>query len=544
MIALRAGGAETPRETLNRLNTLRLNTRAVYTITTKDRVELREGDVSISFQEGKLSFYEAFDGKVTGFVYSGLGHVVALPRNSVEKQQVALFLKTPVLDQEFVSGYFRFTDDAGDRMMEEMKRAGIEAKEDVAFVGRWSEQVQRLNPSHSLRILLGRYYAEPKPFFHAGIDGVLTGPFDIVVDDSREENFFMGQPRSVGGNSYYDVWCSYALPGRAALGSGFTAPHYQIETTIHADNSLEGDTQVEFRATEHPPRVLVVALARALKVESVTGEDGKALAFFQNEGITERRLRKDGDDLLCVFFDEGKKAGEKFTLRFRYHGNVIADAGNGVLFVGSRESWYPHYGDAGSFAMYDMTMRWPRRLLLVATGEKSETKEEGEYRSAHWKTSTPVPEAGFNLGEYATTSVVSATRSVDVYANKQLEESVRERLARATPPPTIGTGIHGVTGEALAAEAAQANDGVYGESDGGVEADRARSGFVDYLLRGIQRAISVPAFGGVADTGGVRTGLAGIAVCVDAVVFTAGGAGEGGADFGGTGTFSRCGAVP
>ena len=94
-------------------------------------------------------------------------------------------------------------------------------------------------------------------------------------------------------------------------------------------------------------------------------------------------------------------------LHFHYHGNVIEDAGNGVLFVGARESWYPHLGDPAEFAAYDLAIRWPRKLRLVATGSKLNEHEEGEFRIGHWKTEKPTAVAGFNLGEYASSSVTS-----------------------------------------------------------------------------------------------------------------------------------------
>src|SRR5207249_11014867 len=85
-------------------------------------------------------------------------------------------------------------------------------------------------------------------------------------------------------------------------------------------------------------------------------------------------------------------------LQFHYRGSVIKDAGNGVLFVGARESWYPHLGDPSDFATYDLIIRWPRRLRLVATGLKLDEHEEGEFRVGHWRTEKPVAVAGFNLG--------------------------------------------------------------------------------------------------------------------------------------------------
>ena len=49
---------------------------------------------------------------------------------------------------------------------------------------------------------------------------------------------------------------------------------------------------------------------------------------------------------------------------------------------------------------------------------------------AHWKSNLPVAEAGFNLGEYAFTSMPSGNHTVEVYANKLLEQAILSRLQR------------------------------------------------------------------------------------------------------------------
>jgi len=64
---------------------------------------------------------------------------------------------------------------------------------------------------------------------------------------------------------------------------------------------------------------------------------------------------------------------------------------NGVYFVGARESWYPHLGDASDFSLYEMTMRWPRRLRLAATGTKLDEKEDVTFTSATGKPIRPQP---------------------------------------------------------------------------------------------------------------------------------------------------------
>ena len=194
--ALRAGDSS-PRDTLASLNALRLDSSHVYTISSADRIEIRKGDMVLSFERGKLAFYQPYEGHVTGFVFSGIGHALALPRDPAEKQQLARFLGAPVLDEQFVSIYARFTDDTADDLFAQLKRDALEPASDDAYASLWLPQLERLNPTHSLRILFEKYTSDPRHFFHAGIDGVLTGPFDVLLDDTRQENFMLGQPRTV-----------------------------------------------------------------------------------------------------------------------------------------------------------------------------------------------------------------------------------------------------------------------------------------------------------------------------------------------------------
>ena len=422
-----------PRELLNALNALGLDAHQVYTVSAADRIELRQADLVLTFEEGKLAFFEPFEGRVTGVVFSGLGHALALPRDPVEKQQMARFLGTPVLDQQFVSIYMRFTDDTAQDLLAQLNRAGLQPASDPSFTELWVPQVTRLNPTHSLRIVVERFSSSPRHFFHAGVDGVVTGPFDILMDQMRRENFVLGQPRFVNKIAYFDVWTSYSLGGSAPPVLPFEALRYHINTTIHDDTSLEGDTAVDFRAVSGGESILFIQLARVLKVEGIALGSGESLTYFQNEGLTEQELRSRGDDTLCIFLPSPPKTGETFTLRIRYRGNVIENVGNDVLFVSARESWYPHYGDTSQFAFYDLNMRWPKRLRLVGTGEKSDERDDGDFRSAHWKTSLPVPQAGFNLGEYSVASISSENRTIEVYANRQLENALLARLGNSTP---------------------------------------------------------------------------------------------------------------
>lgn len=441
-----ASGTDTsPRQLYDSLNALRVDPAAVYTIDPANRIELRRGDAKLSFDDGMIAFFAPLDGRVSGAVFAGRGHALALPRSTVEKQQMAVFLGSPVLDQDFISAYLRFTDDSAGELLQQLKIAGVTPRSDAGFAALWESRLARFNPSFSLRILFETLSQHPRHFFSAGLEGITTGNFDVLLDFMRTEQMLFGQPRTAGGASFYDVWASYSLPGTSPPPVVFRAIQYAIEASVLNNISLDATAAVHVRAESPGERLLIFQLSRALDLVSVTNERGESLVFFQNEGMSlpERSVR--GSDYLQVILPEAPPPGRDFTLHFRYRGNVIRDAGNGVLFVGARESWYPHLGDAADFADYDLKMRWPRHLRLAATGVKIEEHEDGEFRSGHWQTERPVSVAGFNLGEYASASVVSEKRTVEVYANHQLEESLRSHLAQAPteilPPlsPSIAT---------------------------------------------------------------------------------------------------------
>jgi len=434
---------KTPRELYDQLNALRVDPSTLYQIEATNRIELRRGDVQLSFEQGKLAFFQLFEGRVTGAVFFGRGHALAMPRDIVEKQQMAHFLGAPILDQDFTSACLRFTDGTAADLLRQLTEAGVPPQQNStsAFAAHWDGLLATLNPSQSLRILFDSLSETSKPYFFASIDGVASGPFDVILDPLRRESLLLGQQKLNAGRTFYDVWASYHVPDFTFPAVAFRALRYSIDTSILANNSLEAKTDVRFRAETGGERLLPLQFSHMLNIDEVTSEQGEPLTFFQNEGMTLRERSTRGNDFLYVVLPTAPARGAEFSLRFRYRGNIIEDAGNGVLYVGARESWYPHFGDAADFADYELTIRWPRRLRLVATGSKLDEHDDGEVRIGHWRTEKPVSVAGFNLGDYAFASLAAGSHSVDVYANRTLEQALNSRLGPPTfdasrmPPP-------------------------------------------------------------------------------------------------------------
>src|ERR1700730_11701901 len=276
LIAPQVCSAEkTAREIYDHLNALRVDSAATYEIDSANRIALRRGDVELSFEQGKLAFLQPFEGRVTGAVFLGRGHILAAPRDPVEKQQVAHFLGAPVLDQDFTSACLRFTDDTSADLLRQLSAAAVSPQQDSAFAARWDSLLATLNPGQSLRVLFESLSQTPRPYFLGSIDGVTTGPFDVILDPLRPESFLLGQTKKNAGRAFYDVWASYRAPATTAPAVPFHALHYSIHTSILANNSLEAKTEVRFRTESSGERGLPLQLSRMLNIDEVSGENGE-----------------------------------------------------------------------------------------------------------------------------------------------------------------------------------------------------------------------------------------------------------------------------
>jgi Peptidase family M1 domain len=426
-----AASAKSPREIYQALNGVRVDPAQVFSVS---GLRLRRDTISMTFSEGTIGFLQAYDGRVTGAVFSGIGHVSANLRDPAEKKSLAHFLGVPLLEHNFSGAYMRFDDGTAEELREQLRRddAGPKNPESpesiAAFVEAWNKPLPNLNPEQSSRLLMDWVAETPAPYFYAEVIDDQWGAYDILVDSRRSDNVMIGQERWASGKRFYDVWASYQSADAPAP-PAFAPISYSITTTIQADHTVEGTTAIELRAERGGERGVTLELSRFLTVESVQDADGQALDFFQNEAVPKDQIAERGSDLVLLFLPEQAQAGGAYRLRVTYRGNVISDAGNGILFVGDRGSWYPHIGGMGQFAAYDTTFRWPRKLQLVATGEKIEEHEEGDFRVGHWRSEQRIAIAGFNLGQYRIENMQTSDGiKIEVAASAALENDIADRL--------------------------------------------------------------------------------------------------------------------
>jgi len=430
-----------PRQLLQQLDAVSLDPTQVYSLR---HAEVTRDGLKFYFDRGFVGFFTPVAGEITGAVFSGDGEVLLVPPNAAERQSLAQFTQTGILEERFVSLYLRFTDQTARELKARAERPDPEDPEQPGdFAFNWAPVVRNLAPQVSLRVLEDLLGARDRPYFYARVGGVNLGTFEAIDDARAPEAVAIAAASQVAGKWYANVWCSFSSRAAEARASDpawrdIVVRSYKIDTRIDSDNSLEGRAQLEIESRSDSERLFWFELSRSLKISEVKDGQGRSVAFFQNPSLEESEAAERGNDLVMVALPSSHPVGERYRLDFTYRGNVIGNAGNGVLFVGAHGSWYPNRGSAPQ-AQYDLTFRYPDRLSLVATGRLvTEDSLEG-WKNSHWVSDGTFPVAGFNLGAYDTVTRKVGSTTIGVYAARGAESSLEQRNATHQPPERIVT---------------------------------------------------------------------------------------------------------
>ncbi len=346
-----------------------------------------------------------------------------------------------MLEEKFSSAYLRFNDDTAREL-----QPFLRPPEDAAdFVARNDGKARTLAEMDAMRLCISFTSApaaaapgEPPPLsdrlLHVRVAGDHYGVFDVFFDTRSPEQVVVGNASSHEDQVYYDLWMSFPMrslrktPLSDTRFGGPTGPmwtprmlsiaKYTISGAIDSSRNLAADATLDVDVKEGGSRIVLFELSRYLQVKQVEYE-GKPLEFIQNEAVQGSELSRRGNDTIAVVFPAPLLPGAHFPLRFTYAGSVLSDAGGGLLYVGARGTWYPNRGIA--MANYDLTFRFPQPWSLIATGKRVSLEREGDGFVGHWISEQPIPIAGFNLGEYVSSTAKSGQVEVDAYAARASE---------------------------------------------------------------------------------------------------------------------------
>lgn len=415
---------------------------------------LDRSPVHITLEDGTIGFTQDVMGRITGAFFEGEGEVLVTPANQVERKSMSLFTGMAILEEHFATAYFRFNDEAAEELRPNLRV--MEKRQE--FVDRWNTTAKNLANADAIRLLMSFSRMLPVAgdgetpsakigsndhYLHARLQGTKLGIFDVYFDSIAAEQVQAGQAKTLkDGSVYYDVWTSFSLPemtasevtSKAALkpveerrkDDRIAVRSYVIKTEVHPPTDLRVRARAEVEIKDDGERVLMFELSRYLQVESVK-LDGKEVEFIHNPAVEGTQLSRQGNDVVAVMLPQPSKAGQKIDLEFVYGGEVMAEAGGGLLYVGARGTWYPNRGMA--MADFDLEFEYPQGWTLVATGKPSPLSAEGEAAKAkgeqasRWISERPLPLAGFNLGKYRMATAKAGDVEVQAYATQGVERS-------------------------------------------------------------------------------------------------------------------------
>jgi hypothetical protein len=405
-------------------------------------------DARIYLTEGYLIFGKAVDGQRFSAVFSadiegGDAEMLVMPPHRSERLSLASFSGSPTLSEHFHSAVLVFSDDTYPELLKLINAHGSPRKrpeKGAELAQNWDAVVHNISRSFQVRLVkdvLGETRAS-SGFFYSALIGQKLGNFDFMYDPLSPEQIAIGQVAIRYKQGYFDLWTrfqarSFRNHTRPAPPEDAVVSNYRIDAALDPELKLHVTTRVTLVPGRGATRAIQFDISPQMQVTeaSIAGEPAEV---FQPDSVRASLIRGESDQSLLVIPSKPLEAGREYEVEMKHSGSVVSDAGNGVYFVGARGSWYPH--KFPQFARYELAFRYPKDLDLVATGKVVEESEDGDWRIARHRIETPVRMAGFNVGRFEHRSVSRAGYTVDVYANRGLEEALQPQrhIVVAAPP--------------------------------------------------------------------------------------------------------------
>ena len=374
--------------------------------------------------DGTFYFGPPVDGRVTGAVFIGQGRFRAeVPPSGFEKENVRRLLGEEVVESDFKTGVFRFTDDTFDIIGRDRRDGGGNEQAQKLATETEPRILKQTGANITARLALSILNDEKPGFFFAAFDGGKRDRFSFVFDyqnripvanfdlNGGEKGLIFSYASLLIGN---DIWMTF-----------YGLEDYQRRTVNYSDvNNLVDITkyQLDVDLREHKSRL---RLASKVSME-VRAPNLRVIPFLIGESLEEQdnqRLKKQlrvktvragGEELVfaqedweggfTVFLAKPAQTDQKLDLDVELEGDFMHDAEtvHDCYYPLSNTSWYPRHGylDRSTF---DFSFRHPKRLRIASVGSRTAEAADPDDKNVvitRYKMQQPVALVTFALGPF------------------------------------------------------------------------------------------------------------------------------------------------
>jgi hypothetical protein len=154
-----------------------------------NNLEMRRDAATFTFRSGNFAFYGEVNGKVTGAVFKGDGHLHITPPTAEERHNLSLVTHTEEFDEDFDQVVLRFTDATA----AELHKASAGKAEESGMHVRAAQEFQsfarlKLHENYDLRILEDVLSPAQGGYFMAAIHGKKAPHLLLIMDPRKKWN--------------------------------------------------------------------------------------------------------------------------------------------------------------------------------------------------------------------------------------------------------------------------------------------------------------------------------------------------------------------
>jgi Peptidase family M1 domain len=391
-------------------------------------LELKRDAAVFTFENGDIAFYGEVNGKVTGAVFRGQGHLHLTPPTFEERHNLRILSHAEEFDEDFDQAVLRFTDKTAAELHQAGAGKGGDSKPLIqSAIELHNFQRLKLFENIDLRVLEDVLSLANGGFFLAAMHGKKYPHLIFTLDPDGARHVAPEEVSLLALNDWGETYlCAFSageghVHARSRSDSGaYRIDREDLDTTIEKSGFLTGTATLHVVAQQDGVAAMRLSLFPTLRVSNVSTPSGEPMDYVQE--------KKEEDADFGVILPHALKKGEDVSIRITYGGkDVVTNEGNANYYPTARESWYPNAARGlGDYATYHMLFHVPKGLNLIATGTRVNETSDGKITTSEWKTDVPLPVVGFNLGRF--------TMKEGVLTNKLGDNLTIDAYANTTPP--------------------------------------------------------------------------------------------------------------